>query len=259
MMIVMIDIDISPTLPLPALLSELSRADLAPSPRTNHLFSELVKLSMGSVEATEQQRKLAREIASAGESQLEMHWAQRIMEGYSIEAFPYVQNYMMLVEHEYGELMKHAEQSAAWAFVGSGPLPLSQILFERLHGGQHAYIENDPDAHHLGAFVASALGSPGVSRAHELIDAINHDYADYDIVLVAALVGKDDAEKRLVLEWIVDSARPGTIIAARSVPDDGRTLLYPRLASCPAGVTFLAETDPPKGVINSLVVMRVDE
>lgn len=254
----MIETDTQTQLPLPTLLSRLSCSDLRPSPSVNYLFSQLVGLSLTDIDPTIHQRILARKLAAAGEFELEKSWAERIMNGESLDGFPYLDNYQALAEHEYAALMRHASRTDSWAFVGSGPLPLSQLLFERMHGGVHTYVERDPAAHHRGAMLTAALGAD-VDRHHILADAQDCDYADHDIVLMAALVGDDDVEKQKILQRIAGSMKPGALLAARSVPYDGRTLLYPRLTTLPSGVTLLEETSPPEGVINSLVIMRVNE
>ncbi|HXH04933.1 MAG TPA: nicotianamine synthase family protein [Candidatus Nitrosotenuis sp.] len=245
---------------LPHVISLLSHTDLEPSPYVDRLFGNLVALAMAeTLDSSEQDCATARKIAAIGECRMETHWAKRItQDSKELSNFTYVENYMDLAAHEYGELIEHGAVGDRWAFVGSGPLPLSHIFFERLHGrGTFTYIDSDNDALCHGAEVAQALNGDKLDRVFTCAQAKDIDYSDFDVVIVAALVGEDNPTKVSLLKTIAKSASSHTIIAARSVPTAGRTLLYPQLQSVPNELDVLGVTCPPPDVINNLVIMRL--
>jgi hypothetical protein len=109
--------------------------------------------------------------------------------------------------------------------------------------------------------VIEVLAAPGRRLLVRCADAADHDYADADAVVIAALVGATSAEKLQLLGQIAGTLAPGILLAARSVPDDGRQLLYPRIDPAVAAttVTVLGEWVPPPGVINSLLLLTAGD
>jgi hypothetical protein len=91
----------------------------------------------------------------------------------------------------------------------------------------------------------------------EIADARTYDYSSADLVMLAALVGQSEESKFAVLDRIGRSAPPHAVVAARTVPSDGRQLLYRRIdpGDVPRSLSVLGEHHPPPGVVNSLLVM----
>lgn len=122
-------------------------------------------------------------------------------------------------------LVKHLpkEGRRKLAYIGSGPLPLTAICYER-QGLFSEVIGIDADQEALAASrqVCSKLGS-GVSFLHA--DATKVNYNDFSLIFGAALVGMTNDEKQQILQKIKHTARPGTLVAVRSAYGS-RELLY---------------------------------
>lgn len=241
------------------IIDQLRTTSLEPSDTVNALFRQLVNLSLTSLHLKESTLREARSLASEGESKLEHHWAERIINNpRELDNFPYLDNYLELAQHEYEALKAQDKVTAEgnWAFIGSGPLPLSAIFLERLHGSaSFTYIDASEEANRLGKAVATTLGGHK-ERRFITQDVRELSYEEYDVIIMAALVGQTEAEKHDALNHIAVSCKPDALVAARSVPNDGRTLLYPRLQQVPAVYELIAETVPPTGIINSLVMLE---
>ena len=247
-----------------ALVGELARTDLRPGPRVDGLFRALVATAvrMAPDDVTLDDAALAstvQALCARGETHLESEWADRVADVPDrLGGFPYLDNYRQLVAFEHGAMTSWLRRRPrSVAVVGSGPLPLTAVLLAHLDPALRlTCLDRDPVASRRGERVLSALDVHGVR--HVTADASDHDYARYDVVVVAALVGMTPMAKEAVLRAVAATASPMSLVAARSVPADGRRLLYPRIdpACVPATVDVLAEHHPPPGVVNSLVVLR---
>lgn len=252
-------------------LAQLDRTDLQPAPRVNALFTELVAESttpgapVKYLPADLLHR--VRAVCGAGETKLEHHWAERVIaHPEQLGNFPYLDNYRQMLRSEAPALARVVGPGAPIAFIGSGPLPLSAILLART-GFDVTVLDADAHAIQLGDGVvtatnthpeASALlpGAPATLRSVHA-PAEDHDYTPYAAVIVAALVGATHDATYQILRTVAETLSPGGLLAARSVPPDGRRLLYPRLdVTCLTGFDVIGETIPPQDVINSLVLLR---
>ena len=246
--------------------ARLAGTDLRPGPLVNGLFQSLVAAALAAAphELLDARTiEALHRLCSRGEANLEAHWASRIHANpESIVDFPYLDNYRKLAAAEYRAIVDALGAAPrTLVFVGSGPLPLSAVLLAQSgHGLRVTCVDRDVHAVRQGWRVARALIGPGARAALTFAraDAGKHDYSAYDVVLVAALVGLTRTEKATMLGRIADTLAPGSLLAARSVPEDGRRMLYPRIehSSVPATLDVLGEVDPPPGVINSLLLMR---
>jgi nicotianamine synthase len=254
----------SVTVSVTDLVDELARTDLRPGPRVDALFRALVAAAVAMVpgDVTLDDHVLVnavQRLCAQGETHLESLWADLVTaDPDRLADFPYLDNYEALVAFEY-EALTHwlGRRPRSVAVVGSGPLPLTAVLLHRLAPGLRVTcLDRDASALARGRRVASVLGTDGVTHVHA--DACRHDYSSYDVVMVAALVGSTPAVKLAVLGAVADTSPRTALLAARSVPADGRRLLYPRIdeACMPGTVAVLDEHHPPPGVINSLVLLR---
>lgn len=258
----------SPDTTLHTVLTELAKTDLTPSPRVNQLFTELVNIALNPhtnpAELPPELIAQARQFAAIGEAQLEAHWADRIITQNAIaEDFPYWENYVTMMAAEGEFLSKRCTPGAKIAFVGSGPLPFSAILLAQA-GYRVTCIDSNVAALTRGENVANLMQERAASYSSSMRfahgTAEHFDYTGMDVVILAALVGRTTAAKAALLSTLGDTLPPTTLLAARSVPRDGRQLLYP---PCPDGpyahLGAGAELAPHAQVINSLKVWRVPQ
>lgn len=247
------------------LIDQLNRTDLRPGPEVNTLFGDLVTLAKtagGKHPTIADPDRLAevRRICALGEANLEDYWSSEILSRPArLDDFPYLDNYRALARAEYEALTYSVARPLRHVvFAGCGPLPLTALELCVIDPGLRiTCLDVDPAAAQRARDVIEILAAPG-HRIHVLCaDAADHDYADADAVVIAALVGSTSAEKLQLLEQIAATLAPGILLAARSVPDDGRQLLYPRIdpAVAATAVTVLGEWVPPPGVINSLLLL----
>lgn len=88
------------------------------------------------------------------------------------------------------------------------------------------------------------------------------DWASFDVLFLAALVGMDNGTKMGILASLARKMRPRALVVARSARGL-RSVLYPVLELSSElekmGLEVLAEVHPWTKVVNSVVVMRVKE
>jgi nicotianamine synthase len=247
------------------LVTQLETTDLRPSAVVDALFRALVaeasRLSPGELaEVPTGVAERARRLSAQGEGLLEAHWAGLVASGRApVEAFPYAGHYARLVGWERAVVRRALGREPRRALVaGAGPLPLTALLLARLVPGLVVTcLDRDAAAVSAGARVTRAAGADPRRVSFAVGDAAEHDYGDADLVLVAALVGEDDGDKSAVLSRAAGTAAATAVLAARSVPDDGRRLLYRRIgpAAIPPHLRVAGEHHPPPGVVNSLLVL----
>jgi nicotianamine synthase len=243
------------------------RPHLRPCPEVDALFGELVGLvasvppGSGLPGCCRQHGPSLRRLCAEGETQLELEWAARITAAADprscLAGFPYLDNYRRLARLELDTLARVAPAAAPparVAFLGAGPLPLSALLVAEALGTSVAVdaVDCDPAALDAGQRVSAALGWEGVRFLGG--DALTLDVADYDLVMVAALVGATPSAKEVVLQRLAGAMRPGSLLLARSARA-ARTLLYPPIEPGQlAGFAVHAVVHPVDDVINSVVV-----
>lgn len=170
-----------------SIIEQLKRTHLQPCDEVNELFGKLVMLAL------DPQNGIRELLQLSG------------------------QGLALLVKH----LPKEGRRKLT--YIGSGPLPLTAICYER-QGLFSEVIGIDADQEALAASrqVCSKLGS-GVSFLHA--DATKVNYNDFSLIFGAALVGMTNDEKQQILQKIKHTARPGTLVAVRSAYGS-RELLY---------------------------------
>jgi hypothetical protein len=249
------------------------RPDLRPCPEVDRLFGELVGLVLATAPDDESRllddaavvaiRGGLHALCSEGEYQLELAWARRIAASPSprdeLERFPYVDNYRQLTRMELDLLATVADRPVRRvAFVGSGPLPLSSLLVAAGLGVAVDNVDRDAEAVALGEQVTATLG-PGLTRApltFRRADVTHVDLSGYDVVVLAALVGAGEPEKRAILGHLAASMSPGAVLLARSARGV-RSLLYPAIeATALDGFDVQAVVHPTDEVVNSVVLAR---
>ena len=91
-------------------------------------------------------------------------------------------------------------------------------------------------------------------------DVLNFEkIAKYDVVFLAALVGKTSKEKVALTRHIAERMKPGALLILRSA-NRLKKLLYPPIEmSDLAGLQILTEIHPHNEVVNSLMIARKQE
>jgi hypothetical protein len=251
-----------------AIVARLAATDLQPSPVVNTLFQALVAAAYAAPDNYPEcmdphALTPLHQLCARGEANLEAYWARLVAAAPdTVAAFPYLDNYQQLIKAEYAAIVDAlGRPPRTLVFAGSGPLPLSAVLLARLAPGLRiTCLDSDRRALRQGRRMARALAGTEGQGALRFVrsDAATYDYTGYDAVVVAALVGLTPSDKTTVLTRVAGTLAPGSLLAARSVPADGRRLLYPRIEphAVPATLTVLGESTPPPGIINSLLFMR---
>jgi len=246
---------------------KLSSLDsLVPSPQVDALFTDLVRmcsaygehriLDCPDVQAI---APSLRRLCAQGEYQLEREWAWRIIDARDpadeLRRFPYEANYRRLVELEVHSLLGLGYGGIrAAAFVGAGPLPLSAILLAERHGWVVNSIEREAEAHGLAVKVVDRLGLDQALRFHHCDVLDFGGLRRFDVVFLAALVGRDRVEKRRLFAHLAAGMRPGAVLLARTA-DQLRTMLYPRIRlEDLSGFSPKLLLHPLHDVINSVIV-----
>lgn len=134
-------------------------------------------------------------------------------------SFIYWNNYKELIQTEINELNKVKNDIRSFAFVGTGPLPLSPLLLQRELGAKMTCLDIDEQAHSLGRRIVQELDKEGDSD-YILNDGALHDYTGFDLVWIASLV----PNKEEIMERIYQT-NPDATVAIRSV-DGIHQLLY---------------------------------
>ncbi len=240
----------------------LELTDLRPSPTVNVLFGQLVDAALALPACHPQIARhgpRVRHLCARGEGYLETWWAHRVI-AYpeTLPSFPYLTQYEQLVRGEWTALTGAlGRRPRHVALVGSGPLPLTAVWWRRLAPDvQVTCIDRDPGAVGLGRRVAWSVAGRAGAPAFVHAEAGEVDSSAFDAVVLAALVG-DAAGKTAAVDALASRMRDDGVLAVRSVPPDGRRLLYPRVRpeDLPSSVRLVAEWTPPPEVINSVLLL----
>ena len=154
---------------------------------------------------------------------LEHESARKLTTGeMKLHQVPYYESYRNTAAAE-AKLMGPAAKNVL--FVGSGPVPMSSMLFAKEHGKNVSNVELDPGAAKVGHAVASAQGHDFPTHVG---DAAHYPhYGKHDAVVVALEAGITPEQKGAIFERIARDARPDAPIIVRSSAD--RTGVFPNV------------------------------
>jgi nicotianamine synthase len=245
---------------------------LIPGPMTDKAFGELVATARltidveGSAEVLTLLDKLkklhrVRDFCSRGEYELERYWSHRLGTTASDEAtvqelvaFPYLSEYHRLVAAEARLLKKGNPAAKHLLFIGSGPLPLSAYLLASEHGFKVDMVDSSEEAH------VCAMSWIGKLPHHENLCCLHCEaenlgsLGDYDGVVLAALVGVEEADKTHIVTHLARQMLPRQPLLLRSA-NGLKRLLYPEiLPSQLTGFDIQEIWHPEDDVINSVVL-----
>ena len=148
-------------------------------------------------------------------------------------AFPYHGNYVDLVRMEMNAIASVRPDFATrtFAFLGSGPLPLTSLCISHHLKSECVTCHNvDQDATAITTAVTlcRALGHSPETMCFQCANAGSPDVdlGCFDIVYLAALVGGCSRHKHEIIAEVVKRMKPGALIVMRS-SHSLRQLLYP--------------------------------
>src|SRR5450432_2882841 len=120
-------------------------------------------------------------------------------------------------------LVSQGKLPQSFAFLGSGPLPLTSLcIINQLERSNQSVsilnIDHNPDANTAALHLSRSLNYPNSSMSflHSKADAIHAPLRDYDVVYVAALVGSNSREKREIFSAVLGRMRPGALLVIRT-------------------------------------------
>lgn len=155
-----------------------------------------------------------------------------------LHTFPYYQNYLDLSRIECSTLSAFLPCSTSstpnFAFIGSGPLPLTSLCLLDIYPSVHVHnIDRDISALQISRDLCDRLGytermtfaCTDVSADNDL-SANKTKWEGFDVVFLAALVGMDTQSKLSILGSLAKKLKTGALVVARSAKGL-RSVLYP--------------------------------
>lgn len=157
--------------------------------------------------------------------------------------FPYYSNYVDLTRMELYALFSMSPTALrSFAFIGSGPLPLTSLciadILDKQTNGSTApvrvhNIDHNEQAISLSSSLCQKLGQRARSMTFQCTEAVEEknrqDLKAFDVVYLAALVGSTKTQKKEIIGDIASRMRPGAFLVLRSA-HSLRSLLYPVLS-----------------------------
>ncbi len=147
-------------------------------------------------------------------------------------AFPYHQNYVELIRLEMSAIASVKPDFIArnFAFLGSGPLPLTSLCISHHLQSECVTCHNfDQDATAIKTAVTlcGALGHSSETMCFQCASAGSPevDLGRFDVVYMAALVGDCNRQKHEIMANVVKRMKPGALVVIRSA-HSLRRLLY---------------------------------
>ncbi|KAF1364300.1 Nicotianamine synthase, partial [Lizonia empirigonia] len=268
---------------------------LAPGDEINALLTRLVQLCIVpyseefiayffGIEDVHMLCEQLRPLCATTEGELEKFWASNIIaQSMGLKAtptetrqllktFPYYQNYLDLSRIECSTLSAFLPCSTSstpnFAFIGSGPLPLTSLCMLDIYPSVHVHnVDRDISALQVSQDLCDRLGytermtfaCTDVSADND-VSANKTKWEEFDVVFLAALVGMDTQSKLSILESLARKLKTGALVVARSAKGL-RSVLYPILELLDdmerIGLETLVEVHPWTKVVNSVIVLRV--
>ena len=240
------------------------QSSLRPNPLVNFLLRHLVRIILHTnttvaesvLQTHAKLAERARIVAGIAEGFLEQDWAFRILShkkpNIALSQFPYLSCYQSLAETEIHQIYERSPNAKTILFLGGGSLPLSAILLARA-GYKVTVLDHDSVAVSLSTQIVKRLGLEKTIEVRLSSAEQFNRYAEFDVVIVGALVGETVEEKNKLISQITSTAKKGCPILCRSV-DGLCTFLY---LSVPCLHIDAMHVPAQKGKhINSLVIYQ---
>ncbi|MDY9925455.1 nicotianamine synthase family protein [Methanosarcina sp.] len=192
---------------------------------------------------------------------LETEHANEILAGKSpwkiLEGFPFYGNYLKLVRTEYEGLgLKEGDRVL---FLGSGPLPLTLIVFLKQHGVKSTGIEQDTMRANISKKVLDKLGVSGnisiVNGNHFSLS--KGDFVNPDVCTGAIMIAAQAEPKKEIFEHLLDVMPVGSRISCR-IYEKGLSALLNRncLFNLPESFEEQARVHPEPPVYNTVIFLE---
>lgn len=235
---------------------------LKPSKETNGAFSELVRFVENNTKTSlrnEQIQKL-RALSSIAETEMEIHWAKRIIDSRypkkELLDFWYYKNYAALVDLEYANASFVKKEYKNAIFIGGGPFPLTAILLCQKYGLSCTVLEKDLSSSAVATELVKALELDKKITVENIDACAYTDYENFDLVYMAALVGNNPAAKNKIITAVYDSVKSGSLLLCRS-SHGTRKLLYPAISKATIEkIKPVLEIRPHNSIINSFFILQ---
>jgi len=192
---------------------------------------------------------------------LETGYAKEIIAGHSpwdiLEKFPFYKNYLRLVRTEYeGFGLKAGDRIF---FLGSGPLPLTLIVFFKYYGVKGTGIEQNSERARLSMEVLDKLGLSKditiVNGSHFSMNPI--DFISPDTGVKALMIAAQAEPKKEILEYLLKVIPAGCRISYR-IYEKGLMKLLNRdfLLDLPEGYREYKRIRPDPPAYNTVVFLE---
>lgn len=205
-------------------------------------------------------RSRLRELRASYEYADEARWARRIVlhpnPAAELARYPNYEHYIKVADFEMGLLTQTRLDLKRILFIGSGPLPLTAILFAQRFGIEVDCLDLNPEACRLARKVIQ-----GLALSHHLsvqqLDILEFSaFEKYDVVFLAALAGTSDVKKSRIVQHLNHVMLPGQLAVLRSA-QGWRALLYtPIVLADLEGFRVLQISDSPSRVIQTEIVVE---
>jgi 2-polyprenyl-3-methyl-5-hydroxy-6-metoxy-1,4-benzoquinol methylase len=244
---------------------------LSPGADTDRMFGSLVNTARAPLPLARAETLLAEVdeniglgqlhmLCAEGEFAMETYWAERIKNASNpkreLKAFPYWGNYLKLAALEVKAIRKLMPEAKKILFVGGGPLPLSAFIMAKNYGLDVTNMDISRAAIDCAMdWMGPVLGNMEIPCIHTDVNDFTA-FGEYDVVIMAALVGLDKAAKRKVTAHLHQHMGKEQLLMVRSVRGL-RALLYPKVvADDLMGFDVVKEVHPRGEVINSVMLAR---
>lgn len=235
---------------------------LKPSKKTNDVFSDLVKFceQNNDISLKKPQIQKLRELSSVAEYEMEVFWAEKILNSKDtnkeLEKFWYYRNYEQLVDLEYVNVVCLYKNIKNILFIGGGPLPLTAILLCKKYGLSCTILERDLASYNTSVKLLEKLN---LSRKIKVlnIDAENYSrYNTFNLIYLAAMVGEDEATKSSIISTVYTKLQKGKLLLCRSSHGTRKLLYTPIAKKLLKEVNPILEVRPYNSIINSFFILQ---
>jgi len=192
---------------------------------------------------------------------LETGYAKEILASQSpwnvLEGFPFYKNYLRLVQAEYeGFGLKAGDRVF---FLGSGPLPLTLIVFFKYHAVKGTGIEQNPERARLSIETLDKLGLSKditiINGSHFSMNPI--DFLDPGIGVKAFIIAAQAEPKKEILDYLLEVIPAGCRISYR-IYEKGLMKLLNRdfLLDLPDGYREYKRIRPEPPAYNTVIILE---
>ncbi|AKB56996.1 nicotianamine synthase family protein [Methanosarcina barkeri] len=192
---------------------------------------------------------------------LETGYAKEILASQSpwnvLEEFPFYKNYLRLVQAEFeGFKLKAGDRVI---FLGSGPLPLTLIVFFKYHAVKGTGIEQNPERAKISIETLDKLGLSKditiINGSHFSMNPI--DFLDLGIGVKAFIIAAQAGPKKEILDYLLKVIPTGCKISYR-IYEKGLMKLLNRdfLLDLPDGYREYKRIRPEPPAYNTVIILE---